>query len=138
MRSTWLCVAMAVAACSTSRGPVEVYAFGYAAGQSFGVGPPLAGAQVLFEDRDGTTRTATTDSTGYAHGEVEPGGTVWCSPSGPFRAQNTNSVVAIEDVQTPATLHFGAPPAQHAAIASIMVSAQLPAPPPPEETAWID
>src|SRR5262249_14367046 len=94
-------------------------------------GPPIAGAVIAFRDPNGRSRSTTTDNDGHASGDVERGGSVWCSPSGPLVVQGTNSLIAFDDVEPDATLVFGALPPAHATIAT-MTSTETPPPPPPD------
>jgi hypothetical protein len=106
MRRWSLIVVMA--AC-TSRGQVQVEVHGTPDDLGVGIGPPIEGAVIAFRDRDGNSRSTTTDRNGKASGEVEPGGSVWCSPGGDLLVQGTNALFAFDDVQAGDTLVFGAP-----------------------------
>src|SRR5215471_1722009 len=57
----------------TSRGHVDVIAFNTNSDPS---SIPATGAQVIFIDPGGSSRTTTIDDTGHAEGEIAAGGTV--------------------------------------------------------------
>jgi hypothetical protein len=121
---------VAVIGC-TSGDHLQVYVYSHPEdGGWVGQGPPIAGAVIAFRDPDGSSRSTTTDHDGHASGDVERGGSVWCSPSGPLVAQGTNALIAFDDVEPHATLVFGALPPAHATIATMAITATPPPPPP--------
>lgn len=85
-------------------------------------GAPLPGALVIFEDRNGDTRTATTDDDGRASGEIEPGGTVWLVDGYDPQFRNAPSITAYTEVQGGSTVEFGPPPVPASAPVKAMMT----------------
>jgi hypothetical protein len=126
---------MVAAVGCTSDGHVQVYVYRHPEDPGWvGQGPPIEGAVIAFRDPNGSSRSTTTDKNGHANGDVERGGSVWCSPSGPLVVQGTNALIAFDDVEPDATLVFGALPPAHATIATMTITAMPPAPPPDATT----